>query len=483
MLLASCLLIIIPFIGYGQAPKILPITVQGKEGAATLRFIYCPKGELLEVSKDLKPTTTKEIKPFYFLETEVTIAEYRAILGQSGVGDISSTVDKIDAETKGSYKNQMDKKDSLWPAPFVNLKNALEICKVANESFTKKDPKKTRSLDAYFIRLPTSEEWQYAGRATTNKEDGEKQLHFNRWISANDVQTPDMQAGTELRKKLNLLGTFDGGQSQALDMIEKSTPYPNEIRKLANSILGLAFSKDNQLDGWIRPDTGQIILHDVKFLNPNAWGIYGVHFNTPEFVFIQSNPIEATKLTEEYANGTKNIDSIKGAFTLAGPYSGAALSGYRDFSSFTLSGFQYIPNRKTPNIDDLCFEATTGVRLVMDRQLSKDYVSILRENWHNAIYNLTKETATMDEKEKILKELSSQGDESDLIYQVYKALGSYTQTDKKNYSASLVTVGAKWGQKKISFADLDLNPGDQPKPNAAPTLAEEGAFFSLFSSR
>jgi hypothetical protein len=483
-ILAICTAFLLPFFGMAQAPNTISLPIKGKEGEIILRFVYCPEGVLVEVDQSLKESGKTGLKPFYFLETEVTIAEYRALLGKAGMNDILEVIPKnmngdiVDTYTH--YVAQINNKHSKWPAPFVKLKNAMEICKLSNDSINDKKVKSLRSLDEYVIRIPTIQEWQYAGRGAVDAKEGAMRLHFNQWI--NNVPESIIGSGTELRKKLDLLGSFDGSQAQLLDMIEKSEKFVNEIRSLTNEILPLAFSKDQKLEGWINSATGSITLHDVKFLKPSNWGIYGIHFNTPELV-INADQKEATDIMNDYIVDTKNLDNIKGKFTLAGPYSGASLSGKSNFSSFTLSGFQHIPDRKRENIDALVFEATTGVRLVMDRQLVKNYVSILRENWYNAIYKKDIKIASMMEKLKTISELSNEGDETFLIYNIYNAIA---ENKKDECKKALETAGAKWGKKKINLSALDFNSEAPPKPAPTanpPTLSEEGAFFTLFASR
>lgn len=480
-LLAIWTAFLLPFFGMAQAPKTISLPIKGKEGEINLRFVYCPEGDLVEVDQSLKESGKTPLKPFYFLETELTIAEYRALLGKAGMDDILEIMPKnMDNDIKATYVEQISNNASKWPAPFVKLKNAMEICKLSNNSINDKKGKSSRSMDVYVIRLPTIQEWQYAGRGAVDAKEGATRLHFNQWV--NNLPESIIGSGTELRKKLDLLGSFDASQKQLLDMIEKSEKFGNEIRNLVNEILPLAFSKDQRLEGWINSATGSITLHDVKMLKPNNWGIYGIHFNAPELV-INADQNEATELINNYIIDKKNLDNLKGKITLAGPYSGASLSGKSNFSSFTLSGFQHIQSRKPENIDDLVFEATTGVRLVMDRQLAKNYVSILRENWYNAIYKKDIKTDSMMEKFKTISELSNEGDETFLIYNIYNAIAENKKDESKK---ALETAGAKWGKKKINLSALDFNSDAPPKPAPTgnpPTLSEEGAFFTLFASR
>ena len=478
-LLAIWTAFLLPFFGMAQAPKTISLPIKGKEGEINLRFVYCPEGDLVEVDQSLKESGKTPLKPFYFLETELTIAEYRALLGKAGMDDILEVMKGMNIDLRVPYDEQINNNDSKWPAPFVKLKNAMEICKLANDSINNKKGKTSRSLDVYVIRIPTVQEWQYAGRGAVDVKEGATRLHFNQWV--NNVPESIIGGGTELRKKLDLLGSFDGSPAQLLDMIEKSEKFVNEIRNIANEILPLAFSKDQKLDGWVN-SASSITLHDVKLLKPNNWGIYGIHFNTPELV-INADQIEATELMNSYIITTKKLDNMKGKITLAGPYSGASLSGKSDFKSFTLSGFQYINRRKIENIDDEISEATTGVRLVMDRQLAKDYVAILRENWYNSVFKKDVKATSMVEKLKTISELSNEGDETFLIYNIYNAIA---ENKKDECKKALETAGAKWGKKKINRNAEDFNSGAPPKPAPTgnpPTLSEEGAFFTLFASR
>ena len=99
-ILASCIALLLPLIGVAQPPKTIPLAIKGKEGETILQFVYCPAGVLVEVVKSLKKSGETKLKQFYFLETEVTIAEYRALLGKAGMDDISEVVGKMNNELK-----------------------------------------------------------------------------------------------------------------------------------------------------------------------------------------------------------------------------------------------------------------------------------------------------------------------------------------------------------------------------------------------
>jgi formylglycine-generating enzyme required for sulfatase activity len=104
-------------------------------GRVTMKLVLIPAGKFM-MGEGVQVFTPHEVtisKPFYMGVTEVTQAQYQAIMGM----------------------NPSDVKGATNPVEMVSWNDATEFCKKLSE--------KTRQA----VRLPTEAEWEYACRAGT----------------------------------------------------------------------------------------------------------------------------------------------------------------------------------------------------------------------------------------------------------------------------------------------------------------------------
>jgi formylglycine-generating enzyme required for sulfatase activity len=135
--------------GDGKGAKVSPSGAQGKElsldlgGGVTMKLVLIPAGKFMMGSPDSEQGRNKSegpqhevviSKPFYMGVTEVTQAQYEAVMGT----------------------NPSNFKDATNPVEMVSLTDATEFCKKLSE--------KTGQA----VRLPTEAEWEYACRAGSN---------------------------------------------------------------------------------------------------------------------------------------------------------------------------------------------------------------------------------------------------------------------------------------------------------------------------
>jgi formylglycine-generating enzyme required for sulfatase activity len=153
-------------------------------GRVTMKLVLIPAGKFMMGPPDSEQGRNKfegpqhEVtlsKPFYVGVTEVTQAQYQAIMGM----------------------NPSQFKGATNPAEMVSWDDATEFCKKLSE--------KTRQV----VRLPTEAEWEYACRAGTATAfsfgDADSALGDYAWYRANSGNTTHPVG----QKKPNAWGLFD----------------------------------------------------------------------------------------------------------------------------------------------------------------------------------------------------------------------------------------------------------------------------------
>ncbi len=152
--------------------------------AATIKLALIPAGKFMRGSPDSEQGRAKKegpqdevtiSKPLYMGVTEVTQAQYEAVMG----------------------KNPSQFRGATNPVDMVSWNDATEFCKKLSE--------KTRQT----VRLPTEAEWEYACRAGTATAfsfgDADSALSDYAWYKANSGDTPHPVG----QKKPNAWGLYD----------------------------------------------------------------------------------------------------------------------------------------------------------------------------------------------------------------------------------------------------------------------------------
>ena len=143
-------------------------------GSVTMKMVLIPAGKFLMGEGEDRHEVTLS-KPFYVGVTEVTQAQYQAVMGTN----------------PSSFKGETN------PVELVSWNDATEFCKKLSE--------KTRQA----VRLPTEAEWEYACRAGTATAfsfgDADSVLGDYAWYSANSDNTTHPVA----QKKPNAWGLYD----------------------------------------------------------------------------------------------------------------------------------------------------------------------------------------------------------------------------------------------------------------------------------
>ena len=155
-------------------------------GGVTMKLVLIRPGKFMMGSPDSEQVRSKDegpqhevtiSKPFYMGVTEVTQAQYEAVMGTN--------------------PSHLDFKGATNPVDTVSWNDATEFCKKLSE--------KTRQS----VRLPTEAEWEYACRAGTATAfsfgDADSALGHYAWYSANSGNTTHPVG----QKKPNAWGLYD----------------------------------------------------------------------------------------------------------------------------------------------------------------------------------------------------------------------------------------------------------------------------------
>jgi len=170
--LAAAVLLTAP--GYSSQPEPPKELTLDLGGGVTIKLVLIPAGKfMMGEEKDQHEVTIS--KPFYMGVTEVTQAQYQAIMGT----------------------NPSDFKGATNPVENVSWNDATEFCKKLAGKTGKK------------VRLPTEAEWEYACRAGSKTQfcfgDADSTLGDYAWYSANS----DQKTHPVGQKKPNAWGLYD----------------------------------------------------------------------------------------------------------------------------------------------------------------------------------------------------------------------------------------------------------------------------------
>ena len=152
-----------------------------------------------------KPAHSVTLSAFEISATEVTVAQFRAFVDDTGY---QTDAERIDGALVYEGRKWEKKQDASWMTPYQELREDLPVSCVSwydAVEFCRWLSKKTGK--AY--RLPTEAEWEYAcragGRSTYNTGDNEADLAHAAWFRPNGNSELHPVAG----KRANTWGLYD----------------------------------------------------------------------------------------------------------------------------------------------------------------------------------------------------------------------------------------------------------------------------------
>ena len=448
-----------------QPGHLLEIKVDTPGGPATVRFRYCPPGQLLrgkprplpkptgnELLDRLKrKTLLADMKGFYIAETEVSQQQFQRVLGDQAVERIFQ---RMFAEEKTVGRG------SDFPIRGVSIFEAAKFCESVRQ-LDAQNPVALSGLEDRRFRLPTHDEWQYACRARSAPEQTQEVPHFNVWPNLKDVPKGVLADCEDVWKKLGEQTPFVGTQDQVMRVIEA---HDTPIRgvEIFSEFLRLALG--TKREGYYSTVENGPEL--VRSGTPNEWSVYNMHGNVSEWTIAAGN---ADRLSDTWrmllnGNGQPPTADDKSSFVLAGgSYNQALDRNASDWIRFSIWGGPYMPDGKPKpyalsdlESQNVVQDFVPGFRVVLERVLADNWVFVIRET------TVLNEKATLNDINKQL------ADHRDVVAEL--ATGS-------ELALARVTIG--YYEALASYQKGNRKAGARLLANSGPELAKDDSYFKL----
>ena len=168
-------------------------------GGVTMDFVLIPAGDFMMGSPTAEADRHDDEQlhrvtishPYYLAATEVTQAQWRAVMGTT----------LAQQRDKDSVKGPLPGQGATYPMYFVSWEEAAEFCGRVSRRVGRQ------------VCLPTEAEWEYACRAGTNSRypsgDTDNQLDLYAWYKCKSASLSDSQAHPVRRKRPNAFGLHD----------------------------------------------------------------------------------------------------------------------------------------------------------------------------------------------------------------------------------------------------------------------------------
>ncbi|WP_417389882.1 SUMF1/EgtB/PvdO family nonheme iron enzyme [Gimesia sp.] len=383
----------------GELFSYQPESLQGK---LELKFRYCPTGTIRPVKPQSTASANKLSEPvnlryFYIGQTEVTLAEFRLMLGEERINAIYQKNQILQKNIPGLQS--MFKDGQQEPAFLVSLEDAVDFCLQLQQTYDEERSRdEQRTIESLLFRLPSHLEWQYAARAVPTAEEQMQKPHFYNWVQPKDLSKANQEKCIELWKKLGKSGPFPGDQYSFVMLSEVSDP--GDLQNLKDIYLE-AFSKalhskvPRNASGMINLEQG---LPETGISLPNAWNIYDIHEGVSEWAVWANTQSSQRSLWQRISKKRKSGDSLEGQnniflcgggltvnyfepnainrFTVWG---GPTLRAVNDWES---QPFDYQKDAQGQPVDHV-FEYFPGFRLAMEKVLADDWLVLIRRKFFN----------------------------------------------------------------------------------------------------
>lgn len=383
----------------GELFSYQPESLQGK---LELKFRYCPTGTI----RPGKPQSTTSgdnlrepvnLRYFYIGQTEVTLAEFRLILGEERLNAIYQKNQKLQNNIPALQSMIID--GQREPAFLVSLEDAVDFCLQLQQSYDEERSRdEQRTIESLLFRLPSHLEWQYAARAVPTAEEQMQKPHFYNWVQPKDLSKANQEKCIELWKKLGKSGPFPGDQYSFVMLSEVSDP--GDLQNLKDIYLE-AFSKAFQSE----VKRGSIGIIDLKEGIPetgkgvpNAWNVYDIHEGVSEWTIWANSLASRRSLWQSISRKREHNQPLNGQNSIFLCGGGLSVTYFErnSINRFTVWGgptlrevndwepqpFDYQKDAQG-NEFDYVQDHSPGFRLAMEKVLADDWLVLIRRKFFN----------------------------------------------------------------------------------------------------
>jgi formylglycine-generating enzyme required for sulfatase activity len=335
----------------------------------------------------LQGQTIVAVEPFYVSETEVSVAQFAAVLPKQ----YQELCDRVRRENEKQAPDLVEKiagQSADYPVFAVTLADVLAFCRALDEMESARAGARGAAIERRRFRIPTHFEWQYACRALSDPAAAGALPHFNRWPDSFEVlaKTEREQCLEEWREMGRQEADFRGTQQQVAEIIKArlrdDNPKPLVI---LNAFLKASLGIDRN---FAKNVPGQLLK--LKAEKPNPWNIYGMHASVRQWTITLADRGEAQSLWDRLASDSPSAeDKQRAALLLAGGSFLDIMTGSNAaWMKFTIwGGFPF--DLKAEDVAPFSLqqlaanpykyaEQMPGVRIVMERVLADNWLLLVR---------------------------------------------------------------------------------------------------------
>ena len=399
----------------------------GIQPAQTLRFRYCPAGTIRpgrparEGGGSTSAIPPTSLRGFYLGETEVTLAQFRAVLGEPGMAALKQEAAKFQAMNPQLFA--LVQQGEQEPALFVRLDGAVQFCLRLQSADDESRLKQIApSIEMRRIRLPSHIEWQYGARAIADAGQQARLPHFNREFKFAELSSGTQEKCREVWSKLGRTGPFDGSQDQMLDLtaavgLEEQAKVKEVLSEWFTQLLGVPPRKVG----------GFADVRRVGQSPANAWGIHDCHDNLTEWVIWAATSERRDDLWQSLATKVASGASLNGQgnLFLAGGFFGEEYHGEKRLTHFALWGGPKLTDGIPQPFDydpSLVGEFNPGFRVLLERTIASDWLFTLRRGLYSEGRWQPSAKSRLDESQGLLNELADANHPGKIAVELYRTL-------------------------------------------------------------
>ena len=381
-----------------ETDAVLEITVP--ESDCRLIFKRLPRNNNITPVVNIDESISEpayQIASVFFAETELTLEQLRCLLTDDGWTSYKSLIKNRmgskDDPKFGGYIRAVDAvtqdstEDQQCPVVLANFETIRAVCQRL-ETIVKDSPEVCSYNNKFAevtFRLPSTKEWQYAARFTTDIDEARNRKFFPNWI--------DFQKEENVRLRgqwvdvCQMFGVPVINSPTAEDICGVAdTVFQKGRRKEGYNLLGNAICVAMGTPVHITKRDAQCIL-PVKSMPANLWGFFGLFGNASEWTLEGADGLAVDKNWQALTTDSPEIADSKLVRIMGGQF----LNTYPKFEAWKLwsiaNGLGPIANNifTSGKSDGEAFERfvdlKAGVRLCIENKLRKNWFVDYRRNF------------------------------------------------------------------------------------------------------